>query len=136
MVEIKEAIEAAGALEVVGIPLSLTLFIETSGGAMNQGTQKKITEAIEKLGETASYRNIATEAKVSADTVRRYKQEVVQQPEIVQQNRTVVTELPQEVWDGRRRPLLAMIGYLPSATLPLSEGRPLARVPNYSMLRA
>ena len=96
---------------------------------MNQGTQKKITEAIERLGETTSYRNIAAEAGVSLQMVQRYKKECIQ-PERIQQVYTP------EAWDGKRRPFLAMIGYLSSATSPLSEGRPLARVPNYSMLRA
>ena len=39
MVEIKEAIEAAGALEVVGIPAPLTLSIETNGGIMSERTE-------------------------------------------------------------------------------------------------
>lgn len=104
---------------------------------MNKSTQRKIAEAIEKLGKSASYRKIAAEAGVSADTVRRYKQENRTPEEIVHQNRTPESapesgnagETP--VWDGQRRPLLAMIGYLSSPTTPLGLGKPLPRVPNY-----
>lgn len=54
---------------------------------MNQSTQRKIAEAIEKLGEIASYRKIAAEAKTSLRSVTTYMHEKGQSG-----NNRVVTE--------------------------------------------
>ena len=99
---------------------------------MNQGTQKKIVKALEKLGKTASWNEIVAKSGVSKHTVQKYFQESAPAESAPATEQVVMPEVVTEAWDGRRRPLLAMIGYLSSAMSPLSEGRPLSRVPDYT----